>query len=182
MDFETWTIVSRHCAPTASTPERQLAALAELWCRRRCGREAGTCTTARSRFEVLFAGARYGYACLFFTSTTVGRRAFGSARRRRCATTTALRCSRRRAVFGSSGRPDQVKGRPDAGGRLVVEGANLCQICTRTPCHAVPASCCPLAAPSKLSERHRRDGLGADLVIATDGGALGTEAEVNPRL
>lgn len=74
-------------------------------------------------------------------------------------------------------RPDQVGGRMRVGDWLL--SANLSDLYPR---ELTPRRASELMPASRLTFQgirsiYRRDGLGADLVIATDGGALGTEAK-----
>jgi len=161
--------------------ERQLATLAELWLQEALRQEKQG-SAAQSHFEDALGAylqvARYGYAYLFFTSRRSGERAFEDRQ-------TQVRDYYNFAVQQAAelffkqyrSRPDQVRGRMQVGDWLL--SANLSDL---YPLDPVPRRASELLPASRLTFQgirsiYRRDGLGADLVIATDGGALGTEAK-----
>lgn len=171
-----------HCVQTLThtdgiDTERQLATLAELWLQEAL-REGKHGSAAPSHFEDALGAylqvARYGYAYLFFTSRRSGERAFEDRQ-------TQVRDYYNFAVQQAAvlffeqyrSRPDQVGGRMQVGDWLL--SANLSDLYRR---ELTPRRTSELLPASRLTFQgirsiYRRDGLGADLVIATDADARG---------
>lgn len=157
--------------------ERQLAALAELWLQEALRQEKQG-SEDQPRFEDALGAylqvARYGYAYLFFTSRRSDERAFEDRQ-------TQVRDYYNFAVQQAAelffkqfrSRPDQIRGWMQVGGWLL--SANLSDL---YPLDPVPRRVSELLPASRLTFQgirsiYRRDGLGADLVIATDTVARG---------
>ena len=161
--------------------ERQLATLAELWLQEALRQEKSG-AEAQPRFEDALGAylqvARYGYAYLFFTSRRSGERAFED-RQTQVRDYYNFAVQQAAALFFEQYRskPDQVRGRMQVGGWLL--SANLSDLYPR---ELTPRRASELLPASRLTFQgirsiYRRDGLGADLVIATDGNARGIEAK-----
>ena len=157
--------------------ERQLAALAELWLQEALRQERQG-SAAQPRFEDALGAylqvARYGYAYLFFTSRRSDERAFED-RQTQVRDYYNFAVQQAAALFFEQyrSRPDQVGGRMQVGDWLL--SANLSDL---YPLDPVPRRASELLPASRLTFQgirsiYRRDGLGADLVIATDAGARG---------
>ena len=157
--------------------ERQLAALAELWLQEALRQEKPG-AEAQPRFEDALGAylqvARYGYAYLFFTSRRSGERAFED-RQTQVRDYYNFAVQQATALFFEQyrSRPDQVRGRMQVGDWLL--SANLSDLYPR---ELTPRRASELLPASRLTFQgirsiYRRDGLGADLVIATDADARG---------
>ena len=157
--------------------ERQLATLAELWLQEALRQEKSG-AEAQPRFEDALGAylqvARYGYAYLFFTSRRSGERAFED-RQTQMRDYYNFAVQQATALFFEQyrSRPDQVRGRMQVGDWLL--SANLSDLYPR---ELTPRRASELLPASRLTFQgirsiYRRDGLGADLVIATDADARG---------
>lgn len=155
--------------------ERQLATLTELWLQEALRQEKHR-SAAQSRFEDALGAylqvARYGYAYLFFTPRRSGARAF-EVRQTQVRDYYNFAVQQAAALFFEQyrSRPDQVGGRMQVGDWLL--SANLSDLYPR---EIAPRRSSELLPASRLTFQgirsiYRRDGLGAALVIATDGAA-----------